>query len=1052
VEEKDRLFGRLAVERGYMTAQSLAEAEEVLAAIEAMGVEQGLAQVAVGKGFVTRDQAQELEGAVAFQSGDTQLVADYEVISKLGQGGMGTVYKAKRLKDGRLVALKILPPSLASDDLISRFLREAGIITRLNHANIVGCVEFGLDPKRKCYFCAMDLVDGEDLAKRLQRFGAISEEEAVSTVIQIAGALQHAFDNGLVHRDVKPENIMVTPDGKAKLLDLGLARPAAVETTRLTQSGMFVGSPYYASPEQGMGEGDVDIRSDIYSLGATFYHMVTGKTPFEGGTALAVLRKHLQETLPWPAEVNPGLSESLCRIIAKMMVKDPDYRYQTPAEVISDLAVYRSKGTPDVSEETLESSTVARQGSAPWEAPDVPELAPEEDTESWPPPTPGPEQDQAAARSPIFMTGRMHEIAREETATEEADLKIAPAPVKIEDAEEVIQRRPGPLEKWQRLAAPWKIGTVALGASAALALLWVIWPGVRPGEGGRPTRAGGGAASASRARDRAARARAEKTKRLKRLKADFQSARQYLADNPGRFRRATDRLEAVRADAEGTGIEFEVEIKREIDEVRARWKEAAKASLARASADAMGLASQGDFDGALAAVRGIPEELASEVAEEIRAEGEEISKKAWQKIQLAIAETERCLGRGDAEGARSALQDLTRLRFSEGGAELAALAEPLRAKVARADAVAKDAARGRGPTPPPKVASGRKALDQAPAELGRFKHKKAVNSIVFSPDGRTLVTSSADKTLCVWDAVANRRLHVLHSYAGEVFHAEFNPRGNRIVSASADWTGRIWDVRTGKETLTLSGHKHKVRSVAWSPKGRSVATCSDDKTARVWSAVTGREQAVLKGHTSYVVRAAFNAFGDRIVTVSDDRTARIWDVRSGREFHKLSGHAGRIYGAVFSPHGAEVLTASADKTARIWQAATGKVLVTLRGHKGAVYAASFSPDGRHVLTASEDTTAMSWDAKSGRPRLVLKEHGEPVRAAAFSPDGRLILTASDDHTACVWDATSGREIDVIRGPACAVTAAVWSPDGSRIATASADGTVIIWSARSKPAK
>ena len=125
MEEKDRLFGRLAVERGYMTAPDLAEAADVLAAIEGMGVEQGLAQVALGKGFVTRDQAQELEGAVAFQTGDTRLVANYEVISKLGQGGMGTVYKARRLKDGRLVALKILPPSLASDELISRFLREA---------------------------------------------------------------------------------------------------------------------------------------------------------------------------------------------------------------------------------------------------------------------------------------------------------------------------------------------------------------------------------------------------------------------------------------------------------------------------------------------------------------------------------------------------------------------------------------------------------------------------------------------------------------------------------------------------------------------------------------------------------------------------------------------------------------------------------------------------------------------------------------------------------------------------------------------------------------
>ena len=524
MDEKDRLFGRFAVERGYMVAGDLAEAVDVLAAIEAMGVEQGLAQVAVGKGFVTRDQAQELEGAVAFQTGETRLVADYEVISKIGQGGMGTVYKAKRLKDGRLVALKILPPSLATDDLISRFLREAGIISRLNHANIVGCVEFGLDPKRKCYFCAMDLVEGEDLAKRIQRVGSIPEEDAVSTVIQIAGALQHAFDNGLVHRDVKPENIMVTSDGKAKLLDLGLARPAATEATRLTQSGVFVGSPYYASPEQGMGEGDVDIRSDIYSLGATLYHMTTGKTPFEGGTALAVLRKHLQERLPWPAEVNPELSESLCRIIAKMMAKNPDDRYQTPADVISDLAVYRSKGTPNVSEKTLESSTVARSPSKPRETPALRGPVLEEDTETWTSPTPRPDQVPISTRAPMFMAGKMHQVARDETVRRAPDLSIEPEPVKTEEDEVVIERRPGLFGRWRRLTVPWKIGTAAAGASAALALLAVIRLGVPGGEGDRPGRAPEGSAPAESPRDRAARARAEKAKRLQRLKAAFESA------------------------------------------------------------------------------------------------------------------------------------------------------------------------------------------------------------------------------------------------------------------------------------------------------------------------------------------------------------------------------------------------------------------------------------------------------------------------------------------------------------------------------------------------
>jgi formylglycine-generating enzyme required for sulfatase activity len=208
------------------------------------------------------------------------------------------------------------------------------------------------------HFCALELVEGEDLAKRITRLGRLTEDEALSITNQIAMALQHAFYNGLVHRDVKPENIMVTADGTAKLLDLGLARPANQEATRLTESGMFVGSPYYASPEQALGEREIDTRADIYSLGATLYHMVTGKPPFEGTTALAILQKHVNEKLPWPAEVNPELSDGLCRVVAKMMEKSREDRYQTPNDLNCDLDLLQGGGEPEVDVAALKNSSV----------------------------------------------------------------------------------------------------------------------------------------------------------------------------------------------------------------------------------------------------------------------------------------------------------------------------------------------------------------------------------------------------------------------------------------------------------------------------------------------------------------------------------------------------------------------------------------------------------------------------------------------------------------------------------------------------------------------
>ncbi|MHC4253655.1 MAG: protein kinase domain-containing protein, partial [Planctomycetota bacterium] len=359
-DEKGSVLGRLAVEREVITQEQL---DETLAAqeagAEAMGVTVPLAQLLVSKGFLTKDQAQELLNAVAVETGEARLVAGYEVISKLGQGGMGAVYKAKQTESGRLVALKILPPSLANEGLVARFKREAEITAKLDHANIVRCVEFGFDKRRKCHFCALELVEGEDLAKRISREGTLAEPEAVSVTRQVADALQHAFQNGLIHRDVKPENIMVTSDGTAKLLDLGLARAASAEATRLTQTGMFVGSAYYASPEQALGEKELDTRSDIYSLGCTLYHMLTGKPPFGGTTVMQILQKHVSEKLPWPADVNPDISPGLCRVIARMMAKAPGDRYQTPLHVLADLDLLKGGGEPEVSEEVLAKSSIA---------------------------------------------------------------------------------------------------------------------------------------------------------------------------------------------------------------------------------------------------------------------------------------------------------------------------------------------------------------------------------------------------------------------------------------------------------------------------------------------------------------------------------------------------------------------------------------------------------------------------------------------------------------------------------------------------------------------
>jgi serine/threonine-protein kinase len=215
-----------------------------------------------------------------------QSLGGYELIRKLGEGGMGATYLARQVSMDRLVALKVLKKGLAKKaGFVERFVREAHLAGRLSHANIVQALDVG--EAGGFHYLAMDYVEGQTASALIPSGGAMPEAQALDIALQVARALEAAHRQGIVHRDVKPENILVTAEGIAKLCDFGLAREAEGESG-LTQTGTALGTPHYIAPEQARGEGGVDVRADIYSLGATLYHLVTGRTPFEGPTAAVV--------------------------------------------------------------------------------------------------------------------------------------------------------------------------------------------------------------------------------------------------------------------------------------------------------------------------------------------------------------------------------------------------------------------------------------------------------------------------------------------------------------------------------------------------------------------------------------------------------------------------------------------------------------------------------------------------------------------------------------------------------------------------------------------
>jgi len=277
--------------------------------------------------------------------GKTVELGGFEIIHKVGEGGMGVVYKARQKSLDRIVAVKVLPSKLGRDTkFVTRFAREARSSAKLNHSNVVQVFDVGID--RGLHYLAMEYVDGPNIKTLLKQGKVFKEREALKIVKQIARALQYAEGVGVLHRDVKPDNILLTSSGIAKLSDLGLAKHLG-EDSGLTVHGTTLGTPDYMSPEQAKGAKDLDIRSDLYSLGVTLFHMVTGKPPFTGDAPTIVMLKHINESPPDAHKLNPKLSRNCAKLISTLLRKKREQRIQTPAELIGQIDEVLSGGSPE---------------------------------------------------------------------------------------------------------------------------------------------------------------------------------------------------------------------------------------------------------------------------------------------------------------------------------------------------------------------------------------------------------------------------------------------------------------------------------------------------------------------------------------------------------------------------------------------------------------------------------------------------------------------------------------------------------------------------------
>ena len=334
-----KTFTQLAMENGLLTEAQVEECRQAIEAEAAAGRERRpIEDVVVQKGYLSAEAARALNTALERLARDEgkaapQRIGGYEIIGTVGEGGLGVVYKARQISMGRLIALKVLHKKWIKDEEFKkRFLLEARLAGRLSHQNLIQVYDVGR--QGDLLYFSMEYIDGETVEDIINREGPMDLERALNIALQVMRAIAYMKRFDIVHRDIKPGNIMLTKSGVAKLGDFGFVKSKF--DALLAPDGEVLGTPDYISPEQAMGSEDIDWRSDVYSLGCSLYHMLVGNPPFEG-TGSTVMRKHIRAELPSPREFNQTIPDSVCAVLERMMAKNPHDRYQSLEELFEDL-------------------------------------------------------------------------------------------------------------------------------------------------------------------------------------------------------------------------------------------------------------------------------------------------------------------------------------------------------------------------------------------------------------------------------------------------------------------------------------------------------------------------------------------------------------------------------------------------------------------------------------------------------------------------------------------------------------------------------------------
>ncbi len=724
--------------------------------------------------------------------------AKFRILKELGRGGMGVVYQAEHRLMEKTVALKVISRALLSHpEALERFHREVRAAAKLEHQHIVRALD--ADSAGELHLLVMEFIEGVSLFQTVQQKGALPVTHACHYARQAALGLQYAHEQGMVHRDIKPHNLMLTPKGQVKILDFGLARLASEQKGEggLTRTGDFMGTPEYVAPEQATDARTADIRADIYSLGCTLYFLLTGRPPFQEGQAVQTILAHLRKEPTPLSQLRSDLPAELWPVAARMLAKDPAQRYQTPLEVAQALAPFCKAGS----------------------RPALPPL----------PPKPPPVAAVPLAAGDGATLGATSPFAG---ITEPVPAQPTRPP----------SRQP---RLWLDQRKGWLAAALGVGLLVCLAVVWVA--------GGFKGKANTGtlvlvdlpAGAEVLLDDRPVtfqQARENEPKevavlpgrrKLEITREGFKSETQELKVSAGERTRIVVRLEPwkdlslVGHTGPVNSVAFSPDGKRIVsgsdDHTVKVWD---------ADRGVQVLSLQG-HTGMVLSVAFRPD------GKRIASGSNDQTIKVWDVVKGSeILTLHGHMGsvwsvafRADGKRILSGSVDSTVKTWDadKGGEPLCQWRDlgPVISVAFRPDG--KYIVSG-GWDNTVKVWEA----DRETLTLSLKGHTGSVRSVAFSPAGNRIVSGSEDGNVLVWDAGKDAKTVTLKGHTGTVFSVAFSPDGKRLASSSADRTIKLWDAETGSELRTLQGHSDLVRSVAFSPDGQRLVTSSDDKTIKVW--------------------------------------------------------------------------------------------------------------------------------------------------------------------------------------------------------------------------